>query len=210
MRIIEGTQILECPDCDTNVAAEVLKHIDVSEPDWSLRSRYSFLACPRCQHPFVMAQDDIGEGWDTPILLFPERVGGLGSSVPEPIRRAFAEALICFSAKAFTASAIMCRKSIEGLCHDQEASGRTVVAKLADLQAKGVVEARLHAWADALRMSGNQAAHDVEVSTSRADAADLIDFARALHEYVYTFGERLKHFQARQAKSRTNDVSGSA
>lgn len=104
----------------------------------------------------------------------------------------------------------MCRKAIEGLCHDQKAKGRTLVAKLEDLRDKGVIETRLHGWADELRMSGNRAAHAVEVWISKADSADLIEFTRALHEYVYTFGERFKDFQARRAVSEGSGTKESA
>ena len=131
--------------------------------------------------------------------VYPARDQDLGWAVPDPIRGAFGEALACFSAKAFTATALMCRKAVEGMCEDQAAGGGSLAARLKRLRDSGAIENRLYEWADQLRISGNEAAHDVGVRIERRDAADMLEFTRAVMEYVYTFSSRFEHFKKRRA-----------
>jgi hypothetical protein len=60
--------------------------------------------------------------------------------VPEPIRRAFADAVACFDAKAFTASAIMCRKVLEAVCVAHKAKGAGLAAQLKYLADHGELD----------------------------------------------------------------------
>jgi hypothetical protein len=66
----------------------------------------------------------------------------------------------------------------------------------------GVIENRLYEWADALRISGNEAAHDVSTNVSREDAKDILEFTHALLEYVFTFQERFEQFKERRGHSK--------
>ncbi len=200
MKVIKDTQIVDCPVCEVHVVAELLETLEIEDPLGTLRVRYCFLKCPKCSIALLTVQSDDGPGWDPPVRVFPPRDASLGYAVPEPIRQAFDEARRCFSAGAFTASAIMCRKSVEGLCADKNATGRTLAERLKSLRENQVVETRLFAWADELRLWGNDAAHDVAVTIGKADAEDLLEFTRALMEYVYTFGGRFEQFQARRTR----------
>src|ERR1700694_3929049 len=97
----------------------------------------------------------------------------LGLSVPKSIQEAFTEAHTCFRAKAYTAAAIMCRKTLEGICsaHGVKSSG-TLAAQLEKLKENGTIESRLFEWAEELRTMGNEAAHGVESIISPEDARD--------------------------------------
>ncbi|HEX4038077.1 MAG TPA: DUF4145 domain-containing protein [Acidobacteriaceae bacterium] len=79
---------------------------------------------------------------------------------PGPIRAAFEEVVSCFKAKANNASAIMCRKALEGLCAEHG------IERKKKFKDTGVIEARLLEWAEALRNLGNEAAHGVSLSIS--------------------------------------------
>lgn len=54
------------------------------------------------------------------------------------------------------------------------------------------------ATVDALRVVGNDAAHNVGATISRDDAADALAFAEATADYVYTFRARHGRFMARR------------
>ena len=82
----------------------------------------------------------------------------LHSSVPQPIRQAFTEARMCFRAKVLTAAAIMCRKTLEGVCFAEGVKFGTLAAALKKLKESGVVDSRLFEWAEELRTIGNEAA----------------------------------------------------
>jgi len=62
----------------------------------------------------------------------------------------------------------------------------------------GDLDGRLWEWSNALRMVGNEAAHEVGVEVSRGDTEDLIDFTEAILEYLYTFQARFQDFQNRR------------
>lgn len=55
-----------------------------------------------------------------------------------------------------------------------------------------VIDDRLLAWADALRITGNEAAHGAEFSVKREDAKDALDFTEAIVDYLFVFQERFK------------------
>jgi len=66
------------------------------------------------------------------------------------------------------------------------------------MQRKGIIESRLYEWADALRVVGNEAAHGSTANVSKQDADDLLQFTKALLEYVFTFHDRFLQFKKRR------------
>jgi hypothetical protein len=130
--------------------------------------------------------------------LYPRPDNRVNPNLPLPLQAAYKEALACFKSKAFTATAIMCRKTLEGICVEHGAAGRTLVLSLKELKDKGIIENRLYEWADALRISGNEAAHDVNVTISAEDARDILEFTNALLEYVFTFRDKFEEFKNRR------------
>ena len=192
--------LAECKHCRAIVDAADRGRIEARDEETGVPTRFTLGQCPQCSSPLLLVQEDWGDGWDTPGRLYPPRDDFVGFSVPKSIRNAFAEASRCLGAKAFTACAIMCRKTLEGVCHDHEATGRSLVDRLKSLKEKGVIEGRLYDWSDELRLVGNEAAHDVKVEVSAQDAADALAFTRAMLEYVYTFREQFEQFKDRRQK----------
>jgi hypothetical protein len=136
-------------------------------------------------------------GDDAWSILFPGETFKL-QGVPESIARGHAEAFMCFHARAYTASALMCRRTLEAMCKDKAATKGSLALNLKELQARGVIDARLYAWADALRIVGNDAAHSVDEFMNKEDAKDGLDFTRAIVEYIYTFTDAFERFKARR------------
>lgn len=192
--------ILECKRCEAMVNCEVLfsfkEHFENEPP-----SKWTFCKCPRCHFPMLAEQEDYGGGWDEPTRLYPPADKQLGRSVPILIREAYSEATSCLKAKAFTASAIMCRKTLEGLCAEHGVKERNLAQSLKALKAKGLIDGALVEWAEALRNFGNEAAHDVKITISAQDARDIIAFTEALIEYVFTFRDQFARFQERRKKT---------
>jgi hypothetical protein len=124
-------------------------------------------------------------------------------AIPNSLRLAYEEARSCFRAKAYTATAIMCRKTLEGIADENKITARNLGIALKEMKDKGIIENRLYEWADALRISGNEAAHGVNSQVSRQDANDILEFTHALLEYVFTFQEKFEQFKKRQRSSKT-------
>jgi hypothetical protein len=199
--------LMHCDACGAVVNAEA----DGSFTRWTgpesgdPEERYLFAHCPRCRGPFLARQEREAGGvgfeddneWSDPKQLYPASET-ISHTYPPGIRAAFGEALACFRAKSYTATAIMCRKAMEGLAAAHGVTERNLAAALRQLASQNVIEGRLVDWADALRLSGNEAAHDVSITVSAEDAKDILDFTKALLEYVYTFRVRFQEFIARR------------
>lgn len=196
--------IIECAECRSYVDAEECgsygRHFDGREPS----CRYSLLACSKCGSPILVRQTNVGnmaEGdkWDTPFLLFPPSDVRVNPSAPPDIRAAFEEACGCYRAQAFTASAIMCRKTLEGICSAHGVNERSLGASLKKMKEAGLIDDRLFEWSDALRIVGNEAAHGVGVSIAQPDAKDTLEFTNAILDYMFSFRDRFEQFKKRRA-----------
>lgn len=199
---------IDCPDCEHAVPAALVAGYPVSDDDeWPDVRRYGLLRCPECRKPFlVLLQGEVVDRfghdltrWQPRVVMFPASGARLDDSVPTSIARSYREAWSCFRAGASTASAIMCRRTVEALCEHHNTGRNNLARSLDALRERGVIEARLFAWADALRLAGNDAAHDVSAEVSREDARDLLEFTRGLLEYVFTFADTFEKFQRRRA-----------
>lgn len=158
------------------------------------------LSCPRCQAPAVAFEESDWQGgpWGYGGRVFPADDKRLGSEIPEPIRVAHEEARRCFKARAYTATAIMCRKTLEGICVEHGVKVGNLKSALDGLQKQRIIEGRLFEWADNLRLVGNDAVHDVGVTVSAEDARDVLDFTEALIGYVFTLRDKFEAYKARK------------
>jgi hypothetical protein len=196
--------LVECENCQAIVDGEVIANYTDYEAETDMTGRYSFLKCPRCSRPFIVLQIDDGsqlegENWDEPKRLYPPVEMSVSPAIPSSLRSAYDEARACFRAKAYTATAIMCRKTLEGIADEKGISTRSLVQDLKEMRDKGIIENRLYEWADALRISGNEAAHGVNSRILPQDAKDILEFTHALLEYVFTFQERFEQFKERRS-----------
>jgi hypothetical protein len=195
----EAMMILECKYCEAVVNAIEIDSYEMDPDDEPGPIRFTFCRCPKCSSALLASQTDLGEGFDEPYRMYPPQEGRLNWSIPRPIRAAYQEAHSCLKAKAHTAAAIMCRKTLEGICAEHGTTERTLVKSLERLKEAGVIETRLFEWAEALRLYGNEAAHDVAIVVSPEDAKDLVEFTAALLEYLFTFRNKFEQFKERRA-----------
>ncbi|MEX0881208.1 MAG: DUF4145 domain-containing protein [Thermoanaerobaculia bacterium] len=193
--------VLECKTCEALVEAisiQDYKHVDFEE---HCEHIVTLLKCPKCSGPFLIHQEDYGQGPDDlPDVLYPVKETRINPSLPDGIKSAYTEAVNCLRGKSYTAAAIMCRKTLEGICAEHNVTEKNLGRALKQMKELGIIEKRLYDWADALRISGNEAAHDVKLQTSAEDARDIVEFTNALLEYVFTFRDKFDAFNARRAK----------
>jgi len=188
--------IVECKSCEALVDAIILKDYSrcaENGPPY----KYTFLRCPKCYSPFLVVQEDVGDGWDDPYRLYPTQ-DKINPFYPELIKKAYSEAQACFKTKAYTAAAIMCRKTLEGICVEHKIKERNLATSLRKMKDQEIIESRLFEWADTLRISGNEAAHDLNVTVAADDARDIMEFTNALLEYVFSFKDKYEQYKKRQ------------
>ena len=166
-----------------------------------------FLKCVKCLNPFIIKKSEHfnqSENYEPAILsnyevetLYPTSEVNLGYCVPDSVKEAYKEALICYKNRAFVASVIMCRKAIEGICKVHNIDKGSLKTKLLAMKDNEIIEKTLFEWADNLRLLGNDAAHEVDISFSFIDASDTIDFTHAIIEYIFTYKKKFNDFKKR-------------
>jgi len=122
-------------------------------------------------------------------------------SIPKTLGTALSEAIDTYEASIYTAAAIMCRRTLDGFCAENGATKKNLAADLKELRDNGTITDQLYDWADALRLSGNEVAHDVQVTFSAEDARDLLDFTVAILDFTYSFRVKFEAFRMRRGKS---------
>jgi hypothetical protein len=139
--------------------------------------------------------------WDAAERRWPMPEDEIDWSIPEIARNSLVEAKICFKAKAYSACAVMCGRTIEGVCKHHDPKTKTLAAGLKKLKQDGVIDERIFGWSEALREHRNLGAHATTEKVKKDDARDLLDFAIAICEYVFILNEKFTRFQQRQAKT---------
>ncbi|WP_405811546.1 DUF4145 domain-containing protein [Streptomyces sp. NBC_01520] len=205
---------LVCPHCEKPTLALVTSEAHgggEEEPPYLLE----MAECGHCHDPFVMVEEDFGRGWDgEPAVVWPMQQRPLSLQVPQALRHEHEEARQCFSSKAYTAAAVMVRRTLEGVCLDQgvaSSGGRPkpLFKMLEQMKDEGKIDGQLFEWSQELRVLGNQGAHFTGTSVSREDAADGLALAEALLDYLYVFSAQFTAFKARRAKAK-EDVRGAS
>lgn len=169
---------------------------------------YSVALCPRCNAPFLIKQSCYGvpgefETITSQALLYPASSRLPIDGIPDPVNRAYQQALRCFSTSSYEASALMCRRCLKALCNSFHASGKSLQARLDTLCEREVIEKRLTRWAHGVRVIGNEAAHDTDAELSKDDARDALEFTEALLMYVFALSARFSAFSARRGQAST-------
>ena len=195
--------LIDCHECQVRVEAKEIGGYEYLRKGDSPSGRYLLLCCGNCEKPVLIQQDNVGsmvEGdiFDDPVHLFPPPDLVVNPRAPKAIRMALEEAIACFRARAYTASAIMCRKTLEGVCKEHGVSGKNLMTSLQAMHAKELIDKRLYEWSDALRLAGNEAAHGVDTNFSKQDAGDILDFANAIVDYLFSYRDQFKKFMDRQ------------
>jgi Domain of unknown function (DUF4145) len=208
--------ILYCFNCNARVhpteKGNYIVDITDEEPDRIDRygeeirtyKKYTFLQCSNCSKPIIAYfvydndTDDYPDHDSEPLILYPTSNKIINSEVSNSIKNAFEEALLCFEIRAFTACVIMCRKTVEGICKENNIEKGNLKNKLEIMKNEGIIDQNLFDWADTLRLSGNDAAHDLDITFSWEDAQDIIDFTYAIVEYIFTYRKKFQQFKERK------------
>lgn len=132
--------------------------------------------------------------------------------VPDDIAGAFQQGATCVAVECWDAAGAMFRKALDlatrPLLPAEETPGlnhrirRDLGLRLPWLFDNGKLPADLRELANCIREDGNDAAHSG--SLSKADALDLLDFAQALLQRLYTEPAKLKEAELRRTSRRAS------
>jgi len=183
--------------------AEVLaERIYPPDDNWEPHM-YSFVECVGCKQVLVGYSEyerisPEEDGWGDLIRQWPEPVGRLHSNIPRTMRRSIEEARRCYGAEAYMACAVMCGRAVEGICKDKVVA-TSLYQGLKKLNEQKIIDEKLLEWGDALRAERNIGAHAGEEEITAQDAADVLEFAVAISEYVYVLADKYDAYKARKA-----------
>ena len=118
--------------------------------------------------------------------------------IPPIVGRAYSNAVRSFDVGLYEPCVIMSRKCIEAVCKELGATKGNLKQRLSALGDDGKIDQNLLAWADQLRLIGNDAAHDLEIVIEQIDARDALDFVEAILMYVFTLNRRFEEFLERR------------
>jgi hypothetical protein len=175
-----------------------------SLPRW----RYVLASCEICWQTLVIRKSVEGEEKRKLIveILWPTPERTLSDVVPESLRLEHAEARACFNAKAYTATVVMVRRTLEGVCSDHGITKKPLYVALEEMRSSELIEGRLFEWAQELRVLGNDAAHFTGRAVSSQDAEDALSLAEALMDYMYVFSAQFDKFRRRRSAQQTNEA----
>ena len=127
------------------------------------------------------------------------RLGFDATHLPPRLARCLEEAITCHSHQCYTAAAIMVRKTLEELCHHQEARGDHLVARLRALKSRVVLPEALFEGLDRLRLLGNDAAHLEAKAFHQVGPEEVevaIDFTKEVLKASYQYDGLLARLKA--------------
>jgi hypothetical protein len=154
--------------------------------------RFGTRVCPNleCQGlvAVITALTPDNQKWEVVSVAPPVLIDFATDNIPPKIRDAMTEALASHSVRAYRASALMVRRTLELLCEEKQATGPNLQVRLQNLSRHAVLSPSLIAAADHLRILGNDAAH-VEAreydDIGQEHSALAIEITREILKAVY-------------------------
>ena len=196
-----GSQVVtRCPSCGHQGTFDRVGVEDLHVIPYRLGQR-------RCPNPqchghifFVFHDNDL-------VRTYPAlRIDFSKEKIPAGILATFEEALICHAEECYVASAIMIRRTLEEICRDREASGKTLVDRIKALRSKVVLPEELFAAMNEIRLLGNDAAHvesrDYE-NVGRAEIEAAIEVTKEILKATYQLSDLVARLRALKAKPAT-------
>lgn len=100
---------------------------------------------------------------------------------------------------------IALRRTLESICKDKGAMGKTLYSMIKDLSDKSILPPILNGISDVLRELGNEAAHGSDIQHYKEDVDLMFEFTESIINYVYILPIKLSNIQAKlsQHKNKT-------
>jgi hypothetical protein len=161
---------------------------DKSGMKWDEGDIYELIKCPACEGIILRKyywHDGYMDGSDIEYQILYPFEQKLPVGLPGTIKKAYDAALKVRGIDA-NAYAVLIRRTLEMVCEDRKAEGKSLFEKLDDLAKKHEIPDKLVRVADGLRHLRNVGAHAVLGELTSAEIPILNDLSKAILEYVYS------------------------
>jgi hypothetical protein len=202
--------LIECPKCNSKTYAGAISRTTEKAVDDPWQDYwYTVVECTVC-HEVMLVEALRRISPDMPELakvVWPQLNQELSDKIPKTLRLEVGEARACFRSSAYTATVVMVRRTLEGICAEHGLKSSPLFKALTQMKESGLIDGRLLEWAQALRTLGNEGAHFTGNRVSRQDAEDALALAAAILNYVYLFSEQFAEFSKRRQPPKSG-ISG--
>jgi hypothetical protein len=126
------------------------------------------------------------------------------TDVPAKVLQTFEEALTCHATGCYIAAGMLIRKTLEQVCEERGAAGKTLQEKLSALKGKVILPEALFSAMDALRLLGNDAAHVESKSYDNVGKPEIdagLVLAKEILKATYQLGSLLSQLHALKRSS---------
>ncbi|MCY7895638.1 DUF4145 domain-containing protein [Bacillus spizizenii] len=196
--------ILVCPHCGNKTPMKLLnkfeKKTEYPETDYvEIIDIFEIFECPVCKefhlyYTYWSSEDsyfidhDIYEDGQ---VLYPYREQLNLHILPKNIKAAYESAL-----KVRKIDPVVClmalRRTLEMVCKDKGANGRTLHAKLDELEEKNVLPPLMGDISQVIKEAGNVAAHGDDIEFNSHMVEPLFKFTNKILEYIYILPSEMK------------------
>lgn len=192
--------IVECSYCESKTDARVVAQHDAYNPEEDPAAFTVFLLeCPSCKNSLVAGQYlELEDG--PPTRLWPSPDKQLSDIIPPIVGHSMEEAAKCFKVGAYSATAVMCGRALEGICRVSNTKSKFLGGGLKELKEMGLIDSRILKWGEELQRHRNIGAHATDEKISKEDARDLVDFLTAICDYIFVLNEKYNKFMKRKEK----------
>lgn len=178
----------ECGYCGHSVASD--KAYSGSRSDGRIAHTLHIYICHQCHKPTFI--DEYGN--QTPHKSFGKKVPNIDDTSIETL---YKEARDSYSTGAYTASTMCCRKLLMNLAVSKGAEeNKSFNYYVGYLETNNYIPNGTKEWVDAIRTKGNEATHEIALS-SQEEAEEILSFTEMLLRLVYEFPSKaLKYKKA--------------
>lgn len=195
--------IIECSQCEVKVFGTIIgEHAcrDEEDPDVFC---VQLMECPRCKTTLVGGYYEFEQPVSEVVRLWPKQEIFTPLEIPEICRVSIIEAKLCYKARAYSATAVMCGRVLEGICKHYKTNSKNLFNGIKELREAKVIDERIYLWSEQLRHHRNIGAHASEERVDKEDAKDLLDFVIAICDYVFVLNLKFSEFMARKSAQGT-------
>jgi hypothetical protein len=199
-----------CPNCKSIVQMQVdgkHKEYDSEGPG---ELEYLFGHCVRCNTSALVREWASSPETVEYDQLYPAKVRAHALKLPPRVDVSYKEAILCLDARAWLATAVMVRRTLEAVGKEFDPNARTLLKGLEALHAKGAISDELKAWGTELRFLGNIGAHPSDDEISYHDATEAVEFLNAIIETIYHLRPKFQAMQARRTKNGAKDAASAS
>lgn len=166
-----------CGWCQTLVASDGGYHGSTASKAWWV------MICPHCEKPTSFIDGSVVPG--TPF-------GDNVEHLPENIKATYEESRKAYTAGAYTASVLMCRKMLMNIAVDKGAkAGDTFKSYIGFLSSNHLVPPGSDDWISHIKDKGNEATHEIHLM-NKEDAEELLSFTSMLLKFIFEFPGKMK------------------